>query len=260
MKHIPNFITSLNLASGFIALILASNGDLTSASWLIAFAMVLDFLDGFTARLLKAYSDIGKELDSLADIVSFGVAPAVIIFKLIDNCSEPIFSPFASPAGIIAVIYHLVPVFMPVCAGLRLAKFNTDPTQVVSFKGLATPANAIAVISLIFAANYSHEQLLNTTTKSPLFLSLYSLILSILMVTRIPLLSLKVKNLKLRGNEGRYLLAGLIIISFVLCGPAASILIIPLYILASLIVNFGFKSTISDSPQENSSHSNVAQS
>ena len=78
MKHIPNLITSLNLVSGFIGIIFAARGDIISASWLIAAAMVLDYLDGFAARLLNAYSDLGKELDSLADIVSFGVAPAII--------------------------------------------------------------------------------------------------------------------------------------------------------------------------------------
>ena len=83
MKHIPNFITSLNLAAGFTAVIFASNGNLITASWLILAAMQFDFLDGFSARLLKAYSETGKELDSLADVVSFGVAPALIIYKLL---------------------------------------------------------------------------------------------------------------------------------------------------------------------------------
>ena len=85
MKHIPNFITSLNLAAGFIAIIFAANGELVTASWLILAAMIFDFLDGFSARLLKAYSAIGKELDSLADVVSFGVAPGIIIYQLLDS-------------------------------------------------------------------------------------------------------------------------------------------------------------------------------
>ena len=83
MKHIPNFITSLNLASGFIAIIFAANGDLLTASWLILAAMIFDFLDGFSARLLKAYSEIGKELDSLADVVSFGVAPELLFINFL---------------------------------------------------------------------------------------------------------------------------------------------------------------------------------
>lgn len=229
MKHIPNIITCLNLAAGFIAVIMAADGDLTAASWLIGAAMVFDFLDGFSARLLRAYSDIGRELDSLADIVSFGVAPATIIYKLIDNASP------VSTAGILPAIYHLVPVIMPVCAGLRLAKFNIDTTQTVTFRGLPTPANAIAVISIIIALNYSDSEFLRSVTGSPLLVSIYSLIISFLMVTRIPLLSLKVKNIGLKGNEGRYMLAGLVVISFVVLGFSAAPLIIPFYILASLI-------------------------
>jgi len=88
MKHVPNLITSLNLAAGFIAIIFALEGNLTTASWLILAAMIFDFLDGFSARLLKAYSPLGKELDSLADIVSFGVAPAVIIYRLLCTVSD----------------------------------------------------------------------------------------------------------------------------------------------------------------------------
>ena len=242
MKHIPNIITSLNLASGFIAILLAADGDLTGASWLILAAMFFDFCDGFTARLLRAYSDIGRELDSLADQVSFGVAPALILFKLIDNYSSPILSVSEGMhAGFISILYHIVPVIMAVCAGLRLAKFNTDTTQATVFKGLPTPANALAVISLILATNYSSSGILISFEGSPLLVSAYSLILSILMITRIPLMSLKVKNLGIKGNEGRYLLIVLIIISFAVLRFAAAPLIIPLYIVVSLVANRLFK-------------------
>jgi CDP-diacylglycerol--serine O-phosphatidyltransferase len=235
MKHIPNFITSLNLASGFFAAILASNGDLSAASWFIALAMIFDFCDGLSARLLKAYSDIGKELDSLADIVSFGVAPAIILFKMIDNSSGSMFSASAfSAAGIMPFIYHLVPVFMPVSAGFRLAKFNIDSTQTLSFKGLPTPANAIAVISLVLSANYCDSAFIRSLAGSPLFITLFTLTLSILMVTRIPLLSLKTKHLRFKGNEGRYILLAVVIISFLISGFAAAPLIIPLYLIVSL--------------------------
>ncbi len=226
MKHIPNFITCLNLAAGFAASILAANGDLLTASWLIAAAMAFDFLDGFSARLLKAYSETGKELDSLADVVSFGVAPAMIIYRFLNNSLTEESLPV--PISYIAVI-------MPVCAALRLAKFNTDPAQAASFRGLPTPANAIAVISLVFASEYSHSPVTAFTTGSSLALIVYTLLLSILMVTRIPLMSLKVKNLKLKGNEGRFLLLGLILISFIIFGFASALLIIPYYILISLL-------------------------
>jgi CDP-diacylglycerol---serine O-phosphatidyltransferase len=235
MKHIPNFITSLNLASGFIAIIYAANGELLTASWFILAAMIFDFFDGFSARLLKAYSEIGKELDSLADIVSFGVAPAIILYSLIQSSVQDI---YVNPSGFRADLFLIViflPVLMPVCAALRLAKFNTDEDQTKSFKGLPTPANAIAVITVIVAADFSTMPLLKTFTESTTALLIYTAVLSLLMVTNIPLLSLKVSHLKFRGNEGRYLLIGSCLILFIVFGFAFTPLIIPFYIIASLL-------------------------
>jgi CDP-diacylglycerol--serine O-phosphatidyltransferase len=231
MKHVPNFITSLNLAAGFAAIISTTNGDLLTASWLIVAAMIFDFSDGFSARLLKAYSETGKELDSLADVVSFGAAPALIIYKLL----VPAISNIPLTDSGLTIILLYIPVLMPVCAALRLAKFNIDTTQTTSFKGLPTPANAIAVISVVITANYSSMPLLKAFSESPVFLLIYTAILSLLMVTRLPLLSLKFKSLKFKGNEGRFILIGLILISFIIFGIASTLLIIPLYIIVSLI-------------------------
>lgn len=235
MKHIPNFITSLNLTSGFIAIIFAANGDLITASWLILAAMIFDFFDGFAARLLKAYSEIGKELDSLADVVSFGVAPGLIIYQLL-NDSLALSDPMIDNAdGFKALILMILPAIMPVCAALRLAIFNVDTTQTTTFKGLPTPANALAVISVVIAGHYSHSIFLSTFTGSPLLLVAFTVVLSLAMVSRIPLLSLKMSNLKIKGNEGRYILAGLVIASFAILGISAAPLIIPFYIIASLL-------------------------
>ena len=248
MKYIPNFITSLNLASGFIAIIYASTGELMTASWLILAAMIFDFLDGFSARLLKAYSGIGKELDSLADIVSFGVAPAVILFYLIRPSFQNAFLAAATGFWIqVAAAALFITVLMPVCAALRLAKFNTDETQTKSFKGLPTPANAIAVITVIAAAEFSTMPLLNSFTGSPAAILIYTVILSLLMVTNIPLLSLKFSNLKFRGNEGRYILIGFCLLLFVIFGFASTPLIIPFYILVSLAEKFFLKNQTKNS-------------
>jgi CDP-diacylglycerol--serine O-phosphatidyltransferase len=233
-KYIPNFITSLNLASGFFAIIFAAAGDTLTASWLIVAAMIFDFSDGFAARLLKAYSDIGKELDSLADVVSFGVAPAYLIYILMRNAlSLPGDQVFAG--GTAAILLLAIPALMPVCAALRLAIFNLDTTQSTTFKGLPTPANAIAVIAVIIAGHYSGSAFIGSVISSPALLAALTAGLSLLMVSRIPLLSLKAKNLKLKGNEGRYILVALVLVSFVFLGSAAAPLIIPLYIVASLI-------------------------
>ncbi len=233
-KYIPNFITSLNLASGFFAIIFAAAGDTLTASWLILAAMIFDFSDGFAARLLKAYSDLGKELDSLADVVSFGVAPAYLIYILMNNAmSQP--ADLAFKAGTVSNLLPAITALMPVCAALRLAIFNLDTTQSTTFKGLPTPANAIAVIAFIIAGHYSGSALIGSISSSPVLLALLTVALSLLMVSRIPLLSLKVKDLKFKGNEGRYILAALVLLSFVFLGTAAAPLIIPLYIAASLI-------------------------
>ena len=235
MRHIPNVITSLNLAAGFIAIIFAANGDLETASWLIFAAMIFDFSDGFSARLLKAYSTLGKELDSLADVVSFGVAPGLIIYKLLNDSLLPAGQMIVNSGSVITTLILISPVIMPVCAALRLAKFNIDTTQATTFKGLPTPANALAVISVVIAGHYSGAAVFNSFTGSPVLILIFTAILSLMMVSRIPLLSMKFSNLKLKGNEGRYILGGLVLLSFIIFGISAAPLIIPLYIVASLL-------------------------
>jgi len=232
MKQIPNIITSLNLSSGFFAIIYAFNGDLLTSSWLIVAAMIFDFFDGFSARMLKAYSDMGKELDSLADVISFGVAPAIIIFELLRQSLPEI---AGQNSGMLFPFILYVPVIMPVCAALRLARFNIDTEQTTSFRGMPTPANAIAVISVVIASLLSDSPLMKSFTGSPAALLIFTIILSLLMVTRIPLLSLKTSHLKLKGNEGRYILVVLVLIAFLVLGISAAPLIIPLYIVASLL-------------------------
>lgn len=234
-RHIPNFITSLNLASGFIAIIFAANGDIVTASWFILAAMIFDFLDGFSARLLKAYSDLGKELDSLADLVSFGVAPGLIIYQLLNDSFLLNLSDLDNAELLKNSIIMIVSALMPICAALRLAIFNLDSTQATTFKGLPTPANALAVISLVLAGEYSHSSVFISLTESPVLILVLSLFLSVMMITRLPLLSMKFSNLRLKGNAGRYLLIGSVVLSFAVLGIAAAPLIIPLYILSSLI-------------------------
>lgn len=235
MKHIPNFITSLNLASGFIAIIFTASGNLVTASWLILAAMIFDFLDGLLARLLNAYSAVGKELDSLADVVSFGVAPGLIIYQLLIDSGSMSAPVNLNTIDLTGILFMIIPAIMAVCAAIRLAVFNLDSTQATSFKGLPTPANALAVISVIIGGYYSPSTQFDSFTSSTVLLIIFSVILSVLMVSRIPLLSLKVTNLKLKGNEGRYILLGLVLISFAVFGPTAIPLIIPLYISSSVV-------------------------
>ena len=124
---------------------------------------------------------------------------------------------------------------MPVCAALRLAIFNIDETQAKTFKGLPTPANALAVISVVIAGQLLGIATITSFSGSPVLLIVFTVILSLLMVSRIPLFSLKISNLKLKGNEGRFIMIGLILTAFAIFGIAAAPLIIPIYILSSFI-------------------------
>jgi CDP-diacylglycerol--serine O-phosphatidyltransferase len=203
-------------------------GKPVSASWIILAAMVFDFLDGFASRLLNAYSDMGKELDSIADVISFGVAPGLLIYYLLS-----IDIAFADSLQKILMI--AVAALFPVCAGLRLAKFNIDPSQVSSFKGLPTPAAALAVVTVILSAGYSSSGMIRSFTGSAVAVLVFSLILSGLMVSRIPMLSLKFHDLKFRGNESRFILIALVVAVIAVFRFAAFPLVIPVYLAVSLI-------------------------
>ena len=136
-RHIPNTLTSLNLFCGCVAIISAFEGDMMNASLFIVLGAIFDFFDGMSARLLKAYSNIGKELDSLADMVTFGVAPAIMVFRTITNiecsCLPEFFHTFLPYTAFLLAIF----------SALRLANFNVDERQTTSFIGLNTPANAM---------------------------------------------------------------------------------------------------------------------
>lgn len=185
MNQIPNTITCLNVLSGTIAILLASKGDvrfgsLTGIEWgwiFIGIAAVADFLDGFAARLLHAYSNLGKELDSLCDLVSFGVAPAVIMISTLECYTN-------------AGWYMWLPVLIPVAAALRLAKYNIDTRQTTSFLGLPVPANAI------FWIGYSSLISTGLTVLGEWYVLLPVLLLVCwLMVSEVKLFSLKMKSL-----------------------------------------------------------------
>lgn len=226
-KYIPNLITSLNLASGFAAIIFSFDGNLYMPAGLIAAALVFDFCDGFTARALNARSSVGKELDSLADVVSFGVAPAVVMYQLMLAASPTV-------GHSVQMMMILAMSVMPVCAALRLAVFNLDPEQTTSFRGLPTPASAIAVISLAITAGISDSAVIAFLTGSPAAIIATTLVLSLLMVSRIRLFSLKTTSLKIKGNESRYIMLALLVAAFAFTGIAGLTLIVPIYIISSL--------------------------
>lgn len=222
-KHIPNLFTSLNLLSGCIASVMAFQGQyLWVVVWLII-AAIFDFFDGFMARALKAYSAIGKELDSLADMVSFGFAPSVMVFTYLSGNISGL-TPIASINPYIPYLAFLLTIF----SALRLANFNIDERQTTTFIGLPTPANALFWISYIYGLHNSEWMTTGGLSSIFIYLTLLLIIVfSFLMIAEIPMFSLKAKSFGLKGNELRYLLIVFIIIAVILLkvlGIAAGIL------------------------------------
>ncbi|MDY3070596.1 MAG: CDP-diacylglycerol--serine O-phosphatidyltransferase [Parabacteroides sp.] len=225
-KYIPNTITCLNLVSGCIASVMAFEGNLLFALLWIVAAAVFDFFDGLAARALKAYSPMGKELDSLADVVSFGVAPGIILFTSLRIWAS------ASSVGCLSEYIPYLAFVVPAFSGLRLAKFNIDERQTTSFIGLPVPAHAL----LWSSAAYSlQEWLLSGQTWVAVVMIAAFCATSYLLVSEVPMFSLKIKSLSWKGNELRYILiiaSALLIISFGFIGISGAIL---LYILLSVI-------------------------
>ena len=223
MKNIPNFITCLNLFSGCISCVLALTfGNYVGALIFILLASVFDFLDGFFARLLKSYSPIGAQLDSLADLVSFGVAPGFIVYSFLLNSSAGI--PYCEKIYFLA---FLIPIF----AAVRLAKFNIDTRQKSSFLGLPVPANGLFWGSLIQVINLSESNQVFFTV----FIAILIIIFCLLMVSELPMYSLKFTHFKWKGNEYPYItiVVALILISYFLLFGIC--LIVTFYIFLSLI-------------------------
>lgn len=178
-KHIPNFVTSLNIVCGIIGVVFAFNGRLDIAFYLMIAAGVFDFCDGFAARALGAYSDMGKELDSLCDLVSFGVLPAIMLYSAMRTCSF----------GDSWLCW--VPLVITVFSALRLAKFNVDPRQTSGFIGLPTPACALLVGALCYYVCFDPACFLAMWLAGPVFGPVLSICLSALLVCEIPMFSLK---------------------------------------------------------------------
>ncbi len=214
-KNIPNFITAANLVSGCIGIYFALQSNFRYAAYFIALAALFDFFDGMVARLLKVHSEIGKQLDSLADMVTFGVLPAFIVFQYLDN----------NNVGWISFLAF----FIAVCSAFRLAKFNIDTRQGDQFLGLPTPANALFIGSLIFLKDFQAFSFIFSTTS----LLIISFVFSILLIIELPMIALKFKNLKWGDNLFRYMTIILSLIFLVLFKFSA----IPFVIISYLVLS-----------------------
>ena len=238
-RHLPNALTCVNLLCGCIALSFIFAGDLVLAAYFVGIAAVADFFDGLVARALRVSSPIGKDLDSLADMVSFGVVPGAIIFQLLNRATSPfrdiviggiaMADNQAAHPSLVAYVGFIITIF----SALRLAKFNNDTRQTTSFIGLPTPACTLVVASLpLILANDTFG--LKNIILNPLVLIGLTVLLSGLLVAELPLFALKFKNLQWRGNRRRFIFVGLAL-GLVLWLKAAGVpLAVLLYVLLSI--------------------------
>ncbi len=231
-RYIPNTITSLNLFCGIMAVVCAVSGLLQHATLLIFAGAVFDFFDGFAARQLKVSSPIGKELDSLADVVSFAIAPAAMYSSYIKYLVSGDWYINIYHLSAVQLFWVIAPFILGVFGALRLAKFNLDERQTENFLGLTTTATGLFTASFIwFVTNH----LTMFEWVRPWMLLTMILIFCVLLVSEVPMFSLKIKHLTWKGNELRFMLVTIAIISIVLVGIGGIALTIALYILFSLI-------------------------
>ncbi len=231
LRHIPNVLTCLNLLCGCIGVVEAFHNNIIISCGLIGVALIFDFFDGFVARILNVSSPIGRDLDSLADMVTFGLLPSIIIYQLLMQSIPDLLGIWkAYPAFLIAIF-----------SAIRLAKFNNDPRQSDSFIGVPTPANALLIASLpvivLTQDEYWKTLIVNTNN-----LLLLTVVMSYLLIAEIKLIALKFKSFGWQGNEFRYsfLLLTIILLAFfkILAVP----LILVIYILLSVTANLTKKS------------------
>ncbi len=216
--QLPNFITLLNLLSGVLGIIWVLEGELLYGAYFVLLSATFDFFDGFAARFLKVQSDMGKELDSLADVVSFGVLPGILLYSLTKSQTGSPFLPYLT-------------LIVPLLSAYRLAKFNLDTRQSDRFIGLPTPANALLLTTVPHLA--AHWPELAPWLSSPISLVVIAWITSLLLVAELPLIALKFKNSSFTDNSYRY---ALLVIGAV-CLIWLQLAGIPLVILAYLLLS-----------------------
>jgi CDP-diacylglycerol---serine O-phosphatidyltransferase len=224
-QHLPNFLTCCNLLCGCLAIVFVLEGRGIPAAYLVWLAGVFDFFDGFAARRLNVTSPIGKELDSLADVVTFGVLPSLVMYKMISGSTDAAFLPY---------IGFTIAVF----SALRLAVFNVDETQQDSFRGLNTPANTIFITALPLLNDHVGGWLYK-----PAVLIAITFIFSFLLVSNIRFFALKFRNFRWQDNRMRFTFLILAVLLLIILQVLAIPLIIILYIVLSLFENtlFGRK-------------------
>lgn len=236
IQQIPNFITSLGLASGALAVFFAVDGHLIWAGLFICLAVIFDFMDGMAARLLHAHSETGKNLDSLSDIISFGVAPGAILFTLLE------FSLFKNNLRIYEIsasglewLLLFTSLLIPIFGAIRLAKFNANNNHENFFRGLPIPANGLFWAALGLMLEFSDKQFVIEAIYSTKNLVIFAIFLSGIMVVNIPMFTLKFRSLNFKDNWFRYLFVIISVVLFMAFQATGLIFIILFYILLNVV-------------------------
>lgn len=238
-KHIPNLLTLGNLLCGTIAILFAVKGDFVATALLVVIGVGLDFFDGFVARLLNVQGELGKQLDSLADVITSGVVPGIVMLQLlVDAIDIDAVGYFGvDKYGATGSNLPYLGLLLTLGAAYRLAKFNIDERQTDSFIGLPTPAMSLFVISLPLIVEFSSQPFFVDLVVNKWFLIIATILLTILMNAELALFSLKFKNYVFKNNSIKYLFLIISIILLVVLEFVAVPIIILLYVVLSIINN-----------------------
>lgn len=242
-RHIPNIVTLLNLFSGCIAVIFAVYGNFVVAALFVFLGIFFDFFDGLLARKLNVQSPLGIQLDSLADLVTSGVVPGIIMFKLISlTIDAPDYSAYSDDwnsifhwQGFKLSVLPLIGLLIPLASAYRLAKFNLDEDQQTFFKGLPVPANTLLILSLPLILEYQNSDIMNSIIINKWFLIGLTILSCYLLNSSIKLFALKFKDWSFKNNGIRYIFLIMSVVTLIVLQFAAIPLIITLYILLSLL-------------------------
>lgn len=236
-KHIPNTITLLNLLSGLVALVYAFDDNLQMAFFWVCLGIFFDFWDGFAARVLKVSSPLGVQLDSLADMVTSGVVPGVVMYQMLAHIQENNELYTVTNETFYMKLVPFIGFIITLGACMRLAKFNIDTRQTDSFIGLPTPANALFILSIPLIVNTTGTEFVFTILSNPFVLVFISFFSAFIMNAELPLFSLKTKNKNLNENKLTFLFLGVCALLLLFFQFEAIPVIIGFYILLSVILN-----------------------
>ncbi|PCJ98475.1 MAG: phosphatidylserine synthase [Flavobacteriaceae bacterium] len=247
-RYIPNIITLLNVLCGCIAAVFAVQNQLELAALFFVVGVLFDFFDGLAARALKVQSELGLQLDSLADVITSGLVPGIIMFQLLNMSIGGGWNYLGIDSTVNWMGVEVTPLsflgfFITMASAYRLAKFNLDENQTSSFIGLPTPANALMIISLPLILLYHNNDTLNSIILNPLFLIGTTLLSCYLLNAKIALFALKFKNWSFKDNALRYIFIIVSVVLLITLKFLAVPLIITFYILSSIVTNIGTAKT-----------------